>query len=250
MSENLLRQSQVVGAFGPGAMVDLPDRSVMIGRTGHVEFQQSRRRAGAWWMSRGCAPTWKSSWGYPRLELRTPPEHDHNAASTLAQNVGAVIFPLWFVCEELEEAGEGQKRRRLLRWSDLDPSDRKSFRDGGKAKPVTPIRFVVARDHGHIQDIDWKWIVHRGEKCGAPLYLEERGTSGDTRDTAIACACGKRFTLSQAYIKPQSGSSGPLGPLWRSQALAGRRPSSDLRQAPEAAQPDRVQRLFQLGRSA
>lgn len=211
MSEkNLLRQSQVVGAFGPGAMVDLPDRSVMIGGLG---MWSSNNRAEGWRLV--DEPRLRAHLEYTlkiaRLELRTPPEHDRNARF-LGPHIGAVIFPLWFVCEELEHGAEGQKRRRLLRWSDLDPSNRKSFRDAGKAKPVTPIRFVGACDHGHIQDIDWKWIVHRGEKCGAPLCLEERGTSGDTRDTAIVCACGKRFTLSQAYIKGQSGSSGPLGP--------------------------------------
>jgi hypothetical protein len=122
-----------------------------------------------------------------------------------------VIFPLWFVCDHVEDAGDGQKKRRLLRWSDLDPADRSTYRDGGKKWPVTPIRLVAACDRGHIQDVDWRWIVHRGEKCPAPLYLEERGTSGDTRDTAIVCDCKKRFVLSQAYVPTMGHASGPLG---------------------------------------
>jgi hypothetical protein len=217
MSEkNLLRQSQVVGAFGPGAMVDLPERSVMIGGLG---MWSSNNRSEGWRLvdEPRLRAHLENTLKIARLELRTPPEHDRNARF-LGPHVGAVVFPLWFVCEELEHAEDGHKRRRLLRWNDLDPSDRRHFRDGGKAKPVTPIRFVGACDHGHIQDIDWKWIVHRGEKCSAPMYMEERGTSGDTRDTAIVCGCGKRFTLSQAYIRPQTGSSGPLGPC------AGHRP--------------------------
>ena len=209
MSENLLRQGQVVGAFGPGAMIDLPDRSVMISGLG---MWSSNTRSEGW---RVVAEPRLSAHlerllGIPRIELRTPPEHDRNARF-LGPHIGAVIFPLWFVCDQVEDAGEGQKRRRLVRWSDLEPPGRSSYRDGGKARPVTPIRFVAACDHGHIQDVDWKWIVHRGEKCGAPLYLEERGTSGDTRDTAIVCGCGKRFVLSQAYVPTHGGAAGPLG---------------------------------------
>jgi hypothetical protein len=209
MSENLLRQSQVVGAFGPGAMLDLPERSIMIAGLG---MWSSNTRSEGW---RVVAEPRLSAHlerllGIARVELRSPPEHDRNARF-LGPHIGAVVFPLWFVCDHVEDAGNGQKRRRLLRWSDLDPANRNTFRDGGKSRPVTPIRFVAACDHGHIQDVDWKWIVHRGEKCGAPLYLEERGTSGDTRDTAIVCGCGKRFVLSQAYVPTQSGASGSLG---------------------------------------
>ena len=30
MAKDLLRQSQIVGLFGPGAMLDLPERSVIV----------------------------------------------------------------------------------------------------------------------------------------------------------------------------------------------------------------------------
>ena len=30
MAENTIRMSQLVGMFGPGAMLDLPDRSVLV----------------------------------------------------------------------------------------------------------------------------------------------------------------------------------------------------------------------------
>ena len=48
MAENFLRCSQLVGSFGPGSLVDLPDRSVIIGglsdwdQKGGVEVHEAR----------------------------------------------------------------------------------------------------------------------------------------------------------------------------------------------------------------
>ena len=208
MADNFIRQSQVVTSFGPGAMLDLPDRSVMIGG---LNMWSSSRSANGWRPVTEPRLTshLERALNVAQIELRTPPEHDRNARFA-GPFVGAVVFPLWFVCDQVEDRGKSEKRRRLLPWSALDPGNRKTFRDEGKAQPVTPVRFVAACDRGHIQDVDWKWVVHRGEKCSAPLYLEERGTSGDTRDTAIVCGCGKRFLLAQAYV-PAFGGGGPLG---------------------------------------
>jgi hypothetical protein len=40
--------------------------------------------------------------------------------------------------------------------------------DDGKKSDVTPIRFVCACEKGHLQDIDWKWVVHRNQICHEP----------------------------------------------------------------------------------
>jgi hypothetical protein len=214
MADNLIRQSQIVGAFGPGSMLDLPDRSVMI--AGLNLWSSDTSSAGWRPVSEPRLQAYlEQILGIPRLELRSPPVHDQGSWGrnrAIGPHVVAMVFPHWFVCDQVEEAGAGLKRRRLVRWADLDPSNRNQFRDGpGKPRPVTPIRFVAACDRGHIQDVDWRWLLHRGEKCAAPLYMEERGTSGDTRDTAIVCGCGKRFVLSDAYV-PTQGAGGPLGP--------------------------------------
>ena len=37
---------------------------------------------------------------------------------------------------------------------------RKFIFDDGKKVDVTPIRFVCACEKGHLQDIDWRWVVH------------------------------------------------------------------------------------------
>ena len=118
--------------------------------------------------------------------------------------VEVTIFPTWFVCDQVEvlEGGNSDKRRRqLIRWNDLRPEGgrRQFVNDEGKKVDVTPIRFVAACQKGHLQDIDWKWVVHGGDKCDSPMWVEERGTSADPADTSIVCGCGHRLSLEQAF---------------------------------------------------
>jgi hypothetical protein len=212
MAENFLRQSQVVTSFGPGAMLDLPDRSVMVGG---LNMWSTDTSGDGWRLVSEPRLTayLENKLGIANLQLRTPPEHDQSRRFGIGPNVGTVVFPLWFVCDKGTTTPDGRRLRRLVRWNDLESPARKVFRDEGKPQPVTPIRYVAACDRGHIQDIDWKWVVHRGERCvGRPVYLEERGTSGDTRDTVAICDCGRRFALSEAYIPPRGKGAGPLGP--------------------------------------
>ena len=70
--------------------------------------------------------------------------------------------------------------------------DRKSY-------PVVPIRFVQACPRGHISDIDWHLYVHDpGDLCRQPLWLDERGTSGDLADVTVRCQCGRAKTMAAA----------------------------------------------------
>lgn len=208
-----LRASQLVTGFGPGAMVDLPTRSVVVGGLDlwHMRERDSwrpihepravavlenlLRRSGR--LSDGVA-----------LTLRTPPVHQE-ARRGLGEPPGveARVFPAWFVARDAEEGG-GVRRRRLVRWRDLDPKGRADFvDDDGRRRGVTPIRFVAGCKKGHLQDIDWSYAVHAGatERCTLPLWLEERGTSGDPRSTRVTCACGAALSLRDAQADGRFG---------------------------------------------
>jgi hypothetical protein len=210
-----LRQSQLVTSFGPGAMVDLPTRSVIVGGLDLWHM----REAGSWRSihePRAVAVLEALLRKTGRLEdgvslgLRTPPvdEGDPTGSRRGAgepPGIEARVFPTWFVARDAEEGG-GARRRRLVRWRDLDPTRRADFvGDDGKRAAVTPIRFVAGCKKGHLQDIDWSYAVHvghagagMGERCGQPLWLEERGTSGDPRSTRVVCGCGAALSLFEA----------------------------------------------------
>jgi hypothetical protein len=60
---------------------------------------------------------------------------------------------------------------------------------------LVPSRFVLACDHGHIDDFPyWKW-VHRGNErpsglCGGSLSLHTNGNTASLRSVVVSCSCG------------------------------------------------------------
>jgi hypothetical protein len=212
MTKNAQRLSQLISTFGPGAMIDLPTRSVVVGgleqwdmrgdafttipeprltmRLEQLLKDQARLDQGA------------------RLSLRTPPvAADRN--SGIPRGVTAPVFPTWFVCEQVETVTSGPRtvrRRRLVRWQDLDTKGPRRFIfDDGRKSDVTPIRFVCACEKGHLQDIEWRWVVHGAVQCQEPMWVEEKGTSADPADTSIVCDCGRSLSLQDAFQPGRPG---------------------------------------------
>src|SRR5208282_5978212 len=142
------------------------------------------------------------------LSLRKPPT-SVDARDGIPRGVAAPIFPTWFICEQVETTTAGAKstrRRRLVRWQDLDTKGRRRFQyDDGRKSEVTPIRFVCACDKGHLQDIDWRWVVHGTEPCHEPMWVEEKGTSADPADTSIVCGCDRRLSLRETFLPGRLG---------------------------------------------
>ncbi len=209
MTKNAQRLSQIVSTFGPGAMVDLPTRSVIVGGLELWEMRgdafttipepRITLRLEQLLKQQGRLEQSKS------LSLRTPPVGE-GRPGRLPSYVVAPVFPAYFVCEQVEIVtvnGKPARRRRLVRWQDLDPRGgrRKFVFDDGKKSDVTPIRFVCACEKGHLQDINWKWVVHGNEPCQEPMWIEERGTSADPADMTVVCGCGKQLSL-QTLFQP------------------------------------------------
>jgi hypothetical protein len=209
MAKDVLRLSQVVGMFGPGAMVDLPDRSVIVSGLDDwdmrgpqafrpieeprlTEVLRERLTADKRWPD-----------GRP-LSLRTPPL-GNNDPRLPSPNIQVRVFPTWFTCEA--PVAEDARRRRLVRWSELDPLRKRDWiDDAGKRQSVTPIRFVCGCQNGHLQDIEWKWVIHgAGPNCQEPMWLQEFGTSGEPRDVRVQCGCGKSIGLEDLSIKGRLG---------------------------------------------
>ena len=213
MSKNAQRASQIVSTFGPGAMIDLPTRSVVVGGLELWDMKgdsfttipepRLTMRLEQLLKAQGRLGETKS------LSLRTPPVSD-GRPGRLPSGVIAPVFPAWFVCEQVETptvAGKPARRRRLVRWQDLDARGgrRRFVFDDGKKSDVTPIRFVCACENGHLQDIDWKWAVHGGQACQEPMWVEEKGTSADPADMTVVCGCGKLLSLQDLFVPGRLG---------------------------------------------
>lgn len=203
MADDVIRLSQVIGVFGPGAMLDLPERSVVVGGLDKWDMRLPKafRQIEEPRLARLLQQRLKDDprWGVDRPpELRTPPI-DPNERRAPKPTVEAPVFPEWFICNT--EPSDPPGRRRLVRFDDLMAPARKQHQADDKIKRrVSPVRFVSGCTKGHLQDIEWRRILHTsGAPCRQQMWLEESGTSADPRDTRVVCDCGNSLTLEQLF---------------------------------------------------
>ncbi len=189
-----LRQGQVVTTFGPGAMLDLPNYSVLVAGLEHWtgandEIVEPRLAA------KVC-----SLLGVPSIRLYAPPPDPQD--QTAPQNGIAVWqFPEWFIVQEGSASSDGTpfRTRMLVHRSAL--TGNKFIDQDKKRRTVVPVRFVRACRCGHIGDIDWRAFVHgEATDCRRQLWIDERGTSGDLGEVWIRCECKAERSMAQAAI--------------------------------------------------
>jgi hypothetical protein len=199
-----LRPSQMIYTYGVGATVDLPHFSAIV---------QGLDR---WWPDQGrilqedrLLEVVQRKLGPHVSRLVTPPQlaDDEGPALPGAPPVGVCVapFPRWFrcpVCQQLLPLGSpGLKRARSHRADQIHYEHALCTESKSRRPPtVYPARFLVACEHGHLDDFPWEWYVHSGGSCGAPvLKLFERGVQGDASSVVVACACGARKAMSKAF---------------------------------------------------
>ncbi|MEZ4364018.1 MAG: DrmB family protein [Kofleriaceae bacterium] len=209
------RLSQVVGTYGPGAMIDLLDHAVLIGG---LEFWQYDKKRGVPILAE------------PRLRdavaeqlrfldrelaqddaFREPPTGDEKEPSKFA-GVAVLEFPQWFVCQNAD-------CRALMKSSQLELKSGKYIHGCSRTKTTecVPVRFVSACPRGHLDEFPWAWFAHRDrERCGAPSLRLVEGATGDFSEVVVRCACGAWAPLSAAQVadaNPTCGGRRPwLGP--------------------------------------
>ena len=213
-----LRQSQVVTTYGPGALIDLPRHSAIIGGldtwpSGLDEVVEPR-----------LAHKLRNLTGVPAPRLCAPPPSPSEPWAT-RRGIGAWRFPEWFVVQENNggQPGGGQRdrSRRLVHRKALD--ERGLF----ERLKVVPTRFVRACPRGHVDDLDWRGFVHgEGSSCRRQLWLDERGTTGDLADLFVRCECGKWRPLYEAAELDQN----PLGTCQGARPWLGRNTNEDCNQ--------------------
>jgi hypothetical protein len=204
-SHGQLRRSQVITTYGPGALIDLPKHSAIVGgldwwplnRLEEIEEPRLSRKLEALTNVRS-----------PRLFA---PPGDTNEPGAPLLGIRAWRFPEWFVVQEATAERERENRRRLIHRSLLEAGTKY---DG---RPVVATRFVRACKRGHVDDIKWQLFVHGpGDPCRKRMWLVERSTGGDLADLVVRCDCGKQRSMDQAA--KQDDNAFPLG------ACEGRRP--------------------------
>ena len=234
--------SQLLLTYGPGAMLDLPDHAVVVtglqgwNYSGDWKSIEEERLVPLLQDQLGLGPEFKG--------LRPPPELDEERHDDRRPAVDVALFPEWFTVEDGGQAAPpaaspGETWRRMVEFAHLDikRGDQLKYADGGKNFDVNPIRFVAACPKGHLEDIDWRGIVHRGgdRACKKPMFWVERGVSSDPSDISVRCTCNARVTMADLYKPKFLGTCRAFSPWLRPRWEAGEACTEDLRLLPRSA---------------
>lgn len=187
-----LRRSQVITTYGPGALIDLPHHSAIVGGldTWPGDLEQI--------IEPRLSQKLERLTGVRSPQLFAPPVAT-NDPSAPTRGITAWRFPEWFVVQERrdnEQAHPGgvETSRRIVHRRALD----KKGRFEGLA--VVATRFVRACPKGHVDDLDWRRYVHGDAVCTGQLWLDELGTSGGLADLTVRCECKRSRGLYEATI--------------------------------------------------
>ena len=212
-----VRHGQLITTYGPGAMVDLPDRSVVIG--GLNLWHYSRDDDSCTIDEPRLVAKLRSLLGVGTLLLKRPPSEDDDFAQKFKSSSGirSPQFPLWFVAQPkdpfppyIDATGKRYRTRPLIHKERL-VDDKYPWREpGGKLQKldVVPVRFVQCCANGHLSDIDWDRFAHGGARstCQEDLWLDEAGAGNDFNEIYVRCPkCRKRQAL--ASTKGDNGAS-------------------------------------------
>ena len=200
-----LRPSQLLWTYGPGALVDLPNLSVITmgldrwdtNRCPPIEearlLDQVRRILG------------------PQVErLRMPPVvvNDNVDPFSAEAKIGVPVrpFPRWLRCVRCGLLASYDSTLFSIKENPYRPDQtgfiHSSCEKGAKSDAV-PARFLVACRRGHLDDFPWHWYVHGGpSSCRGTLRFFEVGASLQTENIWVKCdACGTARSLVNAFGK-------------------------------------------------
>lgn len=186
-----VRPSQLLWTYGPGALVDLPNLSVLTMGLGHwelglcAEVDEPRLLAAV-----------RQELGAQVKSLRQPPisEDDVDPLSPEAlRGVPVRPFPRWLRCVKcglLAEYDSGlfelvPDKYRPERTRFVHPDCEKGK---GRKSDAVPARFLLACSRGHLDDFPWHWFVHGGPStCRGTLRFFESGASLQTENLWVRC---------------------------------------------------------------
>lgn len=188
-----IRKSQIVGKYGPGALLDFPRISaIMCGiddwekTLGSKQFGQLRI------YERNLQKILNKKYFIQAESYQTKTKYIHG--------IQVSRFPQYCYCPECGRLDYYYK----LKSSNYNNTEYNSdiFCSYCKNKnnrnvKLIPSRFVVACENGHLEDFPYNFWVHRDRsKCDNPrLFLTYSGNTGGLESIQVRCECGAKTTM-------------------------------------------------------
>jgi hypothetical protein len=243
-----IRRSQAIRTYGAGSLMDLVDRSVLIGgldfwsfgTEGATAIVEPRLRDTVASMlvrlDEAAELSLDKAFLLPPAGLEGEPQHNNG--------VEVLEFPQWFVCQDprcraLVRAPQGLELKGE-RWQ--------HYCDAGKYSPAVPVRFVMACKNGHLDEVPWIFFTHEAAgrpRCASPRLRLIEGKTGDFSEVQVGCVCGPPRALANLLApegNPQCQGHRPwLGPA--AQEPCDQRPRLLMRGASNAYFPQVVSAL-------
>ena len=198
-----VRPSQLLWTYGPGALVDLPNLSVIT--MGLDE-----------WNPNQCPPVDEARLlaavrrvlGPQVVRLRIPPflrEENPNPFSAEAR-IGVPVrpFPRWLRCVRCGLLAEYDSGLFEIKENPYRPEQTRFIHtncEKGRNSDAVPARFLLACRNGHLDDFPWHWFVHSGASgCRGTLRFFESGASLQTENLWVKCdTCNTSRSLVHAF---------------------------------------------------
>jgi len=189
-----VRPSQLLWTYGPGALIDLPNLSVLT--MGLDRWNPDR-----------CPPIEEARLldavrrvlG-PQVErLRMPPFLKEDGVDPLSAEgkIGVPVrpFPRWLRCVKCGLLAEYDTGLFDIKANPYRPEQTHfvhSNCEKGRNADAVPARFLLACRNGHLDDFPWHWFVHGGpSECKGTLRFFESGASLQTENLHVKCdTCG------------------------------------------------------------
>lgn len=206
-----IRPSQLLWTYGPGALIDLPNLSVITQGIDSWDVNQCSEVLEARLLS-----AVQKVLGLQVKTLNMPPMTDEEATNPFSATaqIGVPVkpFPRWLRCVKCGLLSPFDSGLFTLKKNPYKPeatcfvhANCSGSKGNLKARDADAVaaRFLLACRAGHLDDFPWHWFVHSGKKnCSGTLRFYESGASLQTENLWVRCdQCGAAKNMAQAAGK-------------------------------------------------
>ena len=205
-----IRSSQILWSYGPGALIDLPNLSVVTMGTDQwqkdhcIQIEEARLLSAV-----------RNALGHQVESLRMPPSNRSEGIRPYAETpVGIPVkpFPRWLRCVKCGLLSEFDLGLFKIRENRFRPEETRFVHGDctgssgnlpARDADAVPARFLSACRNAHLDDFPWRYFVHGGSSaCTGTLRFFESGASLQTENLWVKCdQCGTSRNMARAFGK-------------------------------------------------